>query len=106
MQNFIVMGLLNYGPHFCQEHKRFSFLSLFSRVHATLQPALSVGRSVGWLVGRSVSRSVTLELKSGKMGISAPAHPSATDERVFGLVLVSLALSSPKKSVFPLKLVT
>ena len=27
----------------------------FSRVHATLQPALSVGRSVGWLVGRSVT---------------------------------------------------
>ena len=28
-------------------------LSLFSRVHATLQPALSVGRSVGWSVGWS-----------------------------------------------------
>ena len=26
---------------------------IFSRVHATLQPALSVGRSVGWSVGRS-----------------------------------------------------
>ena len=28
---------------------------LFSRVHATLQPALSVGRLVGWSVGRSVT---------------------------------------------------
>jgi len=28
---------------------------LFSRVHAPLQPALSVGWSVGWLVGRSVT---------------------------------------------------
>ena len=28
---------------------------LFSRVHATLQPALSVGQSVGWLVGWSVT---------------------------------------------------
>ena len=27
--------------------------SSFSRVHATLQPALLVGRSVGWSVGRS-----------------------------------------------------
>ena len=36
------------------------FLILFSRVHATLQPALSVGRSVGRLVGWSVGRSVTL----------------------------------------------
>ena len=32
----------------------------FSRVHATLQPALSVGRLVGWSVGRLVGRSVTL----------------------------------------------
>ena len=39
---------------------------------------LSVGRSVGW--------SVTLELKSGKTRISAPAHPSATGGRVSGLV--------------------
>ena len=36
------------------------FSSLFNRVHATLQPALSVGQSVGWSVGRSVGRSVTL----------------------------------------------
>ena len=35
--------------------------------------------SVGWLVGWSVGRSVTLESKSGKTHISAPAHPSATD---------------------------
>ena len=31
--------------------KRISFI--FSRVHATLQPALSVGRSVSWSVGPS-----------------------------------------------------
>ena len=37
---------------------------------------------VGWLVGRSV----VIELKSGKTRISAPAHPSATDGRVSGLV--------------------
>ena len=30
-------------------------LYFFSRVHATLQPALSVGRSVDWSVGRSVT---------------------------------------------------
>ena len=29
---------------------------IFSRVHATLQPALSVGRSVGWSVGRLVGK--------------------------------------------------
>ena len=28
---------------------------VFSRVHATLQPALSIGRSVGWSVGPSVT---------------------------------------------------
>ena len=42
--------------------------------------------SVGW----SVRRSVTLELKSGKNLISAPAHPSATGGRVSSLVLFSL----------------
>ena len=42
--------------------------------------------SVGRLVGRSVGWSVTLELKSGKTRISAPAHPSATDGRVSGLI--------------------
>ena len=33
------------------------------------------------------TRVVTLELKSGKTRISAPAHPSATGGRVSGLVL-------------------
>ena len=42
--------------------------------------------SVGWSVSWSVGRSGTLELKSGKTGISAPAHLSATDGRVSGLV--------------------
>ena len=31
---------------------------IFSRVHATLQPALSVGRSVGRLVGWSVCHAL------------------------------------------------
>ena len=35
----------------------------------------------------SVRRSVTIKSKSGKTRISAPAHPSATDGRVSGLVL-------------------
>ena len=35
-----------------------TILHLFSRVHATLQPALSIRPSVGWSVGRSVCRSV------------------------------------------------
>ena len=42
--------------------------------------------SVGWLVGWLVGWSVVIELKSGKTRISAPAHPSATDGRVSGLV--------------------
>ena len=36
----------------------------------------------------SVRRSVTLELKSGKTHISAPAHPSASGGRVSGLVIL------------------
>ena len=39
--------------------------------------------SVRWLVGRSVRNH---ESKSVKTRISAPAHPSATDGRVSGLV--------------------
>ena len=38
-------------------------------------------------VGPSVRRSVVIELESVKIGISAPAHPSATSiGRVSGLV--------------------
>ena len=46
--------------------------TLFSRVHATLWPTLSVGRSVG--------PSETLSF------FAAPAHPHATSARVYGLV--------------------
>ena len=47
----------------------------------------STTRSVRLSVHPSVGRSVTLESKSGKTRISAPAHPSATDiSRVSGLV--------------------
>ena len=42
---------------------------IFSRVHATLQPALSVRRLVGWSVGWLVGWSVTLELKMRKTRI-------------------------------------
>ena len=38
--------MCDYGRNQAQLSKR----CVFSRVHATLQPALSVGRSVGWLV--------------------------------------------------------
>ena len=48
--------MLLYDEEYAEEN------TLFSRVHATLQPALSVGwlvsRSVGQSVGRSVSRLV------------------------------------------------
>jgi len=60
------------------------FLVADTQLYKRLCP--SVGRLIGRLVGRSVGWSVTLELKSGKTRISAPAHPSATDGRVSGLV--------------------
>ena len=47
-------------------------LELFSRVHATLWPTLSVGLSV--------RPSVTLNF------FAAPAHPHATSARVYGFV--------------------
>ena len=43
--------------------------------------------SIRGFVRPLVGRSVTLELKSGKTRISAPAHLSATGGRVSGLVL-------------------
>ena len=55
---------------------------------------MSVCPSVGWLVGRSI----TLELKSGKTRISTPAHPSATDGRVSGLVMNIVSMDSVGKS--------
>ena len=42
-------------------------------------------------VGRLVGRSVTLELKSGRTRIAAPAHPSATSGRVSGLDILGNA---------------
>ena len=60
------------------------FLVADTQLYKRLCP--SVRPSVGWSVGRSV----TLELKSGKTRISAPAHPSATDGRVSGLVFLFL----------------
>ena len=48
----------------------------------------------------SVRRSVTLELKSGKTRIFAPAHPSATGSRVSGLV----GHCAQKRPIFSLEL--
>ena len=58
----------------------FFIFCIFSCGHATLKEPLSVRPSV--------RPSVTIESKSGKTHISAPAHLSATDGRVSGLVLI------------------
>ena len=50
-------------------------LLVFSRVHATLQPTLSV------------CRSVCLSVRNTLL-FTAPAHPHATSARVYGLVLL------------------
>ena len=67
----------------------------FSRVHATLQPALSVGRLVGWSVGRlvgwsvgplvrwSVGNAFVFSAFSGSFRITAPAQSHATDSVVY-----------------------
>ena len=72
------------------------FLVADTQLYKSLCPSVGrlVGRLVGWLVGWSVGRSVTLELKSGKTRISAPAHPSATGGRVSGLVFIRMVPSS------------
>ena len=53
---------------------------IFSRVHATLQPALSVCRSVGWSV-----RPSRLAF------FAAPAHPHATKVAVYPALLIKLS---------------
>ena len=67
------------------------FLVADTQLYKRLCPFIgrSVGWSVGWSIGQSVGRSVTLELKSGKTRISAPAHRSATGGRVSGLVTLN-----------------
>ena len=72
---------------------------LYKRLCPSVRP--SVGPLVRWSVGPSVGPSVTIELESGKTRISAPAHPSATDGRVSGLVhtiLIALCIFLPKIS--------
>ena len=61
------------------------------QLHKRLCPSVhpSVGRSVRDHESKSVRRSIMIELKSGKTRISAPAHPSATDGRVSGLVILN-----------------
>ena len=68
------------------------FLVADTQLYKRLCP--SVRPSVGWSVGEH-------ELKSGKTRISAPAHPSATDGRVSGLVRRNEHFFFSKFSNFP-----
>ena len=81
---------------------------VFSRVHATLQPALSVGRSVGWSVGRSVGHTLLFFMilflwphcscPNGLVTSNmAPAHPHATSVAVYPALLIE---QSHQHSVF------
>ena len=71
-----------------------SFFFLFSRVHATLQPAMSVGRSVGPSVRPSVRISffgvtggfcvtAPAQMLGLTFFITAPAHPHTTSVAVY-----------------------
>ena len=77
---FIVFSrmLRNSTPHFV--HPSVDQSDPFLVADTQLYKRLCL--SVCWLVGLSV----TIESKSEKTRISAPAHPSATDGRVSGLV--------------------
>ena len=89
--------LFPYSFSLLPPHLIFSYL--FSRVHPTLQSALSIGRSVGWLVGWSVTlyffydfislTSLLLPKWSGDLKYGP--CPSARDfsSRVSGLVLLT-----------------
>ena len=87
------------------KEKRRTIRKTFFVLVATLHPALSVGRSISRSVGAFLVADTQLykmlcpsvrpsvgwsvrnhESKSEKTRISAPAHPSATDGRVSGLV--------------------
>ena len=43
-----------YGTSFYWIDVQSHVVLIFSRAHATLQPALSVGRSVGWSIGHTL----------------------------------------------------
>ena len=58
------------------------FVSVFSRVHATLYPTVSVRRLVGRSVGRSVTHLFFWRF-SGSFCITAPAQSHATDSAVY-----------------------
>ena len=60
--------------------------NVFSRVHATLQLALSVGQSVGWSVGQPHFTLVTSNM--------APAHPHATSVAVYSALLLITRLDT------------
>ena len=50
---FVVSRYFTFGSAVCVSNGIYN-IQIFSRVHATLQPTLSVGRLVSWSVGRSV----------------------------------------------------
>ena len=58
---------------------------VFSRVHATLYPTVSVRRLVGWLVGWSVGNAFVF---SGSFRILAPAQSHATDSAVYTALFI------------------
>ena len=66
------------APSFVMVTLKFFFYFLVTDMKLFKKLCLSVGQLVRW--------SVMIELKSWKTRISAPAHPSATGGRVFGLV--------------------
>ena len=59
--------------HFKDLFRTFPTVTIFSRVHATLQPALSVRRSVCWSVGLSVCH-ILLFFTILFSDLTAPAH--------------------------------
>ena len=65
---------------------------LFSRVHATLYPTVSVRRLVGWLVGPSVGNAFVFLAFSGSFRITAPAQSHATDSAVYTALFLSISL--------------
>ena len=94
VRSFVRMSSHPTSLHLLRDQVIFPFFHQFSTIFngnitflvADTQLYKRLCPSVRRLVGRLVGWSVTLELKRGKMRISAPAHPSATDGRVSGLV--------------------
>ena len=71
-----------------------SLFLLFSRVHVTLYPTVSVRWSIGWSIGRSIDRSVDRSVSNafflrfpGSFCIFTPAQLRATDPAVYMVLL-------------------